>query len=202
MSKKKAIRSHYQPRISPQRESYDVLDWASAASQKTRFGVLVAGVDLRGKSLLDVGAGLGDLWAYLKQRRIDVDYTGVDILDDMAEAARQRYPDARFVTGDIFTDSPFAPASFDVLFCSGVFNLNLGNNLEFVPLALPVFFALARETVVFNMLHHRYQSAGKRYFYYDPDQIVAMLRELPCQVRLVDDYLPNDFTLICRKDVE
>jgi len=200
MSRKKRIRDHYGPRIVPGRDHHEILDWASAASQEVRFRVLVENVPLEGASLLDVGAGLGDLWAYLKRRGVKANYTGVDILEDMARAARQRHGDARFVCADLFdpaAECPFAAGSFDVVFCSGTFNLNLGNNLQFVPAALSRLIPLSRRWVVFNMLHCRARGPDRRYFYYDPEEVVAMVRPYGCEVRVVDDYLANDFTVVC-----
>ena len=32
----------------------------------------------------------------------------------------------------------------------------------------------------------------------DPEEILAMLSKFDCETRVVDDYLPNDFTMICQ----
>lgn len=207
MNKKEAIRTHYEPRFIPGRPNYQILDWASAHSQKARFQVLVENVRLHGKSLLDVGCGLGDLWAFLKRDRIDVSYTGVDILEKMVREAQRRHPDARFLQGDVFAESPdqrlFGPESFDYVFCSGIFNLDLGNNKDFLPRAVPRLLEIASEGVVFNLLHSRtsYRDSCQDhvYAYYDPAEVLAMLLRLPCRTIILDDYLPNDFTVICQK---
>ena len=193
------IRGHYEPRISSLRENYDILDWASAHTQEARFAVLPRFLDLTGKSLLDVGCGLGDLLTYFERHKLAVDYTGVDILPAMVQAASERHPHGRFICGDVFQASPFGPGSFDVVFCSGTFNLNLGNNMEFLPDALARFFELSRRYVVFNLLHKRSASFDLKYFHYDPDEVLAMLKPLNCHTHIVDDYLPNDFTVLCEK---
>ena len=197
MSRKKKIRRHYKGRIKRRRENYDILDWASAESQQARFAVLVREIDLAGKSLLDVGAGLGDLWAFIKARRLGVDYTGVDLLDEMVRVAERMHPDARFVQADIFADDMFEDRRFDVVFCSGVLNLNLGNNHKFLPIAAARMLHLANEAAVLNLLHVRQAGRDKTYFYYDPADVVDLLRPLGCRLQLIDDYLPNDFTIIC-----
>ena len=197
MNRKKRIRRHYRPRITPRRENYDILDWASAESQRARFAVFAREIDLAGKSLLDVGSGLGDLWAYLKARGLYVDYTGVDILKDMVRVAERTHPDARFIQADIFASEPFGDRQFDVVFCSGAMNLNLGNNRAFLPTAAARFWGLAREAAVFNLLHTRDAGTDETYFYHDPDDVLGLLSDLPCRIRIVDNYLPNDFTVIC-----
>ena len=198
--KVQAIRDHYERRISPGRENHDVLDWSSAESQLERFRVLADNVDLEGKSLLDVGCGLGDLWAYLRRRGLSLDYTGVDLIEKMVEAAGRLHPGARFIRADVFAEDPFAPESFDVVFCSGIFNLNLGNNREFLAAAMPRLLELSREHVVINLLHSRAAfGPPDEYFHFRPRDVRKILRRLPCEARLIDDYLPNDFTVICRK---
>ena len=197
MNRKKKIRRHYRPRITPRRENYDILDWASAESQRARFAVLTREIDLAGKSLLDVGSGLGDLWAYLKARHVHVRYTGVDILKDMVRVAERVHPDVRFIQADIFASDPFGDRRFDVVFCSGAMNLNLGNNRAFLPTAAARFLGLARQAAVFNLLHARDAGTDKTYFHHDPDDVAGLLRHLHCAIRIVDNYLPNDFTVIC-----
>ncbi len=201
MSRRKAIHRHYEPRILPGRENFDVLDWGDAGAQRKRFGVLVDHVPLAGKTLLDVGCGLGDLWAYLKERDVDVQYTGVDLIEKMIAAARRQHDDAAFVCGDIFAGEPPKIGTVDVVFCSGAMNLELGNNREFLPLAMRRMLDLAREAVVVNLLHVRTPEPDKydHCAYYDPADVLAGLADLPCDAHVVDDYLPNDFTVICRK---
>jgi len=198
-SRKKTIRDHYEPRLAAGGESHEVLDWASREGQLARLRALCRNVDLAGKSLLDVGCGLGDLWGHLQVCGIAVAYTGVDLLEEMVAAARKRHPDARFICADVFGEDVFEPESFDVVFISGVFNLDLGNNEAFLEAAIPRLRELAREAVVFNLLHRRSRDDDPRYFYYDPGRVTAMLERHDCDVELLDDYLPQDFTIICWK---
>lgn len=199
MSKRRKIHSHYEWRIAQLRENHDILDWADAESQQVRFKVLVENVNLAGKTLLDVGAGLGDLWGFLKKCGIPADYTGVDLMEKMVAKARQRHSDGKFVCGDIFSEDCFKKRRFDVVFCSGIFNLNLGNNMEFLSDAVCRLYELSREYVVFNLLRKRTNSHETKYFYYEPAEVLEILTHLPCKARIVDDYLPNDFTVICHK---
>ena len=194
-----AIRAHYEHRISPGRASYDVLDWATAASQHRRFEVLAENVPLPGKSLLDIGCGLGDLAAFLDARALAVEYTGVDVLTRMVDACRQRFGDRRFVRADLFAGDDVPGGTFDVVYCSGAFNLDLGNNLAFLARAVRRMLALSREHVAFNLLHARSPCQEGGYFFYDPAEVVALLPPEAGEVRVLEDYLPNDFTVLCRK---
>ncbi len=202
MSKIDKIKKHYQPRIVPGRANFDVLDWAGPDTQQARFAILTEYVDFSDnssvKTLLDVGCGLGDLVGFLKHHHLKVNYTGVDILEEMLIRAREAHPAERFVQADIFGDeSALAGEVFDVVYCSGALNLNLGNNMEFIKTALPRMLSHAGEFMVVNFLHSRAPVGDPNYFAYRPEEVVEIIQPLCKRIRLVDEYLPNDFTLIC-----
>ena len=205
MTRRRQIRQHYQPRIDRGLENYDVVDWASAEAQQVRFAVLADEVPLQGRTLLDVGCGLGDLRAYLKARGIETNYCGVDLLVEMTALAADMNPDTRFVCGDIFdpnNDPLDANERFDVVFCSGMLNLELGNNTEFLPAALGRMLGLANEQMVLNLLHSRCEKRYPHCTYYDPNSVLKILEPMGCRLRLIDDYLPNDFSVICTRAVD
>lgn len=195
------IRKHYLPRLSREGKNYKKLDWAAEHSQLARFEVLLRAVDLQGLSLLDVGCGLGDLAGFLDDHQVTVDYTGLDVLDEMVTLARQSHPLKRFVVGDLFEEGsdPLPGESFDVVFCSGALNLNLENNLRFAARALSVMAERTRHCLVVNFLHARQPAEDPRYFHYDPADIEELLGSLCLDVRIIDDYLPNDFTAVATK---
>ncbi|MBS3821641.1 MAG: methyltransferase domain-containing protein [Planctomycetes bacterium] len=194
------IRAHYIPRLTPGRKNYDIVNWAEPDTQCERFRVLLRDVELEGRRLLDIGCGLGCLATFLKDHDVAVDYTGVDLLPEMLERAKVAYPSGRFVCGDIFDAeySPLAGETFDVVYASGIMNLNLGNNMEFVGRSLPVLIRHAEQAAVVNFLHDRRPWGDIRYFHYRPEDVIAIARPHCSEVRLVEDYLPNDFTLVCR----
>ncbi len=195
----KRLKDHYIPRIRPDREGYEILDWEDRESQYSRFDVLIESVDLQGKSLLDVGCGIGDLCVYLTGKDIKVDYCGVDILEDMIQEAMRRCGgDDCFLTADILEEEPFLPASFDVAFCSGIFNLETGNNQELLDRFLPKLHSLTRETVVINLLSVKSPDVTEGYHYFDPAEVREQSLQIYSAVEIKEDYLNNDFTLICR----
>jgi len=205
MKRKRKILKHYEPHIGTGRDNFEVQDWASARSQEARFAVLVRNVDLSGKTLLDVGCGLGDLLTYLNSLNMRVDYTGIDISKKMILAARAMHEGNRFIWADLFDPAPSAGKAelsgkeFDVVFSSGMFNLNLGNNREFLPPAVARLRDFAREYLVFNLLHSRTPYQDNYYAYYDPEEVVTAIRADGWEDRVINDYLPNDFTVLCRQ---
>ncbi len=193
------VRSHYEPRIDRYQDSHEIHDWENKDSQLKRFEVLIESVPLDGKRVLDVGCGAGELYRTLREHGISAQYTGIDLLDKMVTLAQRSNPGGVFVQGDLFTRSPFERKQFDVVFCSGLFNLKMGDNHRLLQSAIPVFFEHAREHVVFNLLtpqHYASDLAESRYYFFEPEEVLPWVTPYASDLRLITGYVPNDFTVV------
>ncbi|MFO7822179.1 MAG: class I SAM-dependent methyltransferase [Lentisphaeria bacterium] len=200
----KLIRAHYEHRVIPGRDSYDVLDWGSREAQLARFHVLVD-ILLENKfptpseaapsRLLDVGCGLSDLCTLLQKLKFDIDYVGVDIVPAIIKEARRRHPERKLLLADIFQEEPFQAESFSAVFCSGTFNLEMGNNDIFLLHAMDRMLPLVSDCVIVNLLHVRTAEKYDHCHYYDPDRLIPKLSPKASRIDLRDNYLENDFTL-------
>lgn len=202
MRKKDIITDYYDGELRRDPGKFQHLGWENQEAQFRRFSVLTEHVRLESKKILDVGCGLGHLVDHLKEKKINADYTGVDLLSSMAKDALERHENCRFVAGDLFAENLFEEKSFDVIYCSGIFNLNMGNNRDFLLMAISHFLSLTREAVVFNLLHKKSPRREDKFFYFYPDQVIRDLELLPQQIdsiQLIENYLENDFTLILRQ---
>ncbi len=201
-SRKRVIKNHYEPLLDRYTSGYEILDWESGEAQLKRFETLAGNVDLAGKKLLDIGCGTGDLYGYLKGKHIPVLYYGVDILERMTERASLLHPDGKFFSGDVFTQNMFAKKQFDVVFASGLFSLNLGNNETFLVQSLPVLFKYSKRYVVFNLLSQAARNYGNTYYFFDEKDVVHHVRKYSAHVSSVSGYVPGDFTIIAEVSVE
>ncbi len=202
------IVSHYAPRLKNAIEHYDVLDWASHESQIARFDVLanivkatIAKKDSPGSapdkmSILDVGCGLTDLAGYLDKNSLPLQYVGLELVPKMAGAAHRKFPDRNIIVADIADNTPFKPASFDFVFCSGVFNLDTGDNATYVKHAMANVAAITKTCAVMNFLHERTRKKYPHCHYYQPEMIAKFAGQLGKHVEIIDDYLENDFTIV------
>lgn len=195
------IRDHYVPKFGADRLNHEILDWESMEAQHSRFAVLSEYVPLSGKSLLDVGCGLADLYAFLTEHGIRTKYTGIDILSQMASAAIERFPEIEIIHGDAFSEPElFSSRVFDVVFSSGIFNLNLGNNIEFLENAIRIFSDLSSQYIVFNLLSERSDDKEEKYHYYSIRDVENVIKKFSfSNVKIVEDYLLNDLSAICIK---
>lgn len=169
--------------------------WGNLNDQTKRFAVLSQVADLQGKSILDVGCGLGDLYKYFLQNQIEVNYTGIDIVREFIQGAQNRFPDATFLEQDIFDTKK----RFDIILCSGGLSFKVKDNLTYYQDMIRTMYALAKQAVAFNMLDNHIHSDDDTYAAYDPQAIADFCTTLTPRVQVYTDYLPQDFTIYLYK---
>lgn len=198
----KEIEQYYNPKIKDGNLDYEILGWENRQAHLSRFKTLLKTVDLSGKTLLDVGCGLGTLYDYIIDNNINITYSGVDILEEMIKKARSRHRNIDFSCIDIFDEKKAFNRKFNVVFASGIFNLNLGNNIQFIRKALDSFFEIADQIIAFNLLHEDSENKEDRYYYSNPADINKLLLEYAGRFQEAEfyhSYLKNDFTVIIRR---
>lgn len=81
--------------------------WASRDHQRARFRVLNEMVDFRRSLIIDAGAGLGDLAAYLDEHAVPYErYIGLEgVPEILASGNRRGLPRAEFVSADFLRDA-------------------------------------------------------------------------------------------------
>ena len=93
---------------------------------------------------------------------------------------------------------------FDVLYTSGIFNLNLGNNKTFLKSSFERFAVIADEYFVCSLLSDASKNKEDAYYYYNSEIIeksmIGVKKMYPSSdYTIVDGYLPNDMTVIWKK---
>lgn len=194
------LESHYLPRLEKYQKSEDILDWEDKKAHLKRFEVLINCLDLRNLTLLDVGCGLADLYHYLFDKQITVNYIGVDILEAMITKAKAITPNVTLRYADIIYKSyPEDLPKPDVIFASGIFNLNTGNNKQLLKDAIHTFYQLSKSTFCFNLLDTSVEAEyGDKYFYLSPQEILVYLHGYSVSTTIVRNYLHGDYTVICK----
>jgi SAM-dependent methyltransferase len=184
----------YSERVS--QHGYDVkaLGWGSRESQARRFAVLSEVGKLDGSSVLDVGCGLGDFYAWMRRRRLRVRYTGVDITPGMVDKARQRFPEMQFRVCDVL-DGSQRVAAHDYVLSSGIFTHCGRSAVEFLEAMVRRMFDLSKRALAFNCLSGWAEKKERGEFHADPLNVVSFCRTLTPRVVLRHDYHPRDFTV-------
>jgi SAM-dependent methyltransferase len=184
------------------------VDYNGEQAQQIRFAELVKVINPMGKfSVIDYGSGYGAMFEFLNQRGWDFEYYGVDLIEKMVIAGREKFkgfPNAHFTV-----DEKEVPVA-DYLVAAGIFNIKLETSYDewhnFVCETLPRMNALCSKGFSFNMLT-KYSDADRMaqrpdLFYGDPLFFFDFCkRNFSRNVALLHDYGLYDFTILVRKDV-
>ncbi len=175
------------------------LGFRNKSSQARRFEAMLALGDLDGARVLDVGCGFGDFLAYLSDRGIEPEYTGLDICEPMVERCRERFPSgaARFLVGDALQFEPDEP--YDYVIASGLFGLDSVGARERIRPTIERLFAWSRIGTAMNFLSTRSPSPAEARIYVDPCKALEAALSLSPAARIDHTYLPNDFTMFLYK---
>lgn len=169
------------------------VDWGSAHSQQLRFNRLTKLLNPQpGQRLLDVGCGISDYLRQLNEIGLDVDYTGIDISDEMIRRSMETWPDATFFQGSILE---LELDRFDLAVASGIFNLRQDDPMGFLIATVHHMYDLCDIGIAFNCLSTRADNMTEGEFHVDPDKLQEQLSQVAGTVILDHDYLPHDFTI-------
>jgi SAM-dependent methyltransferase len=185
--------------------------WADEESQQDRFRLLAGIGPWQGRSVADVGCGVGDFLGFLRAegwrgRR----YEGFDIVPEMIQAARrkQRGRGGRFEVRDVLGDG--FPRRYDYVVASGTFNLRVEDHDRFFRRMVEAMYAACRCGVAFNVLQpvpratereKAYDvSYSRTYFGVTPAELLALGAAIGGWVELAfADSLPGDTTVLLRR---
>ncbi len=197
---KNVIVNRYRERLATHGAGPQALATGNAERRAIRFGVLAGIGDLAGCSVLDIGCGLGDFYAYLREQGVNVNYTGYDITPEFVAEAAGRYPEASFELRDVQTDG--IPQKFDYVVSSQTFNNRLAHDDNRVVMQEVIRLAhdAARRGVAFDMVTDQVDFREDRLFYYSPEEMFRFAKTLTKRVQLRHDYPLYEFALYLYPD--
>jgi len=170
------------------------LGFRTRSSQEKRFEALLSLGDFDGCRLLDVGCGFGDFLAFLHERGIRPDYTGIDLCEPMVARGRERFGhEATFVDCDVLEYEP--TRRFDYVVASGIFGLEAEGARERIGPTVQRMFEWASHGAACNFLSALSPVPVEQRVYVEPVEMLEFALTLTPCVRLDHSYLPNDFTI-------
>lgn len=178
------------------------LGW-TGEKQLVRFGVLTSGFDLRGRTVLDLGCGFGDLNRVLaEQYGDDYRYVGVDLVPQFLDEGRGKYgrDGVDFIEGDLLEVEP--PTPCDVVVASGIFNHQLEgmDEYDFIVAVMERALSLSKDGVAMDFLSDRVDYREDPLFYSSPERVLGIAYGLSRNVVLRNDYMPFEFSVFVYKD--
>lgn len=186
-------------RYSP--DTVERVGWSSRSTQVTRFDILTNIGPLQGRSILDVGCGVGDFYGYLKEKNIEVDYIGYDLIPENCRAATEKYGKELFFDKDILDTTE--RKQFDYVVASGIFFLPADNWEDAVTAILKRMFDLCRIGIATNFLSSHSPRKVPTSFYVDPAIVINICSQMTTVFNLRHDYAAkrNDFTMFAYREI-
>lgn len=187
----------YENRLQKHGFGEEALGWGKKGRQQLRFSVLASHWDLRGKTVLDLGAGFGDSYAFSRHLQLR-EYIGIDLTPGLVSVGNEKYgtePGFTLKLGSATDESLFQEC--DVTVISGLFNfrLNSGRNSEFISTVLELAFKFSRLGVACNFVTDRVDFKDSLMHYQSPSGALDIAYHLTRNVTLQQDYMPFEYSI-------
>ena len=192
---KQRLINYYENSLKEYGDNAQAVHWLNHNTQEIRFEILSKIADLNNKKILDVGCGLGDLYKFLISKNINTEYSGIDIVPEFIAKAQKHFPNLKFQIKDISDINE----EYDYILASGVFSFNVEDSKNYYFSLIKRIFEHAKYGFAFNMLNSVAHNTDETYFAYDVNEVLAYCKTLTENVKIVSDYLPQDFTVYMYK---
>jgi SAM-dependent methyltransferase len=201
------LRRHYAEKFSSHGPSSEGVDWgADETKMWLRYDKMLGVVKPSGKdkpSLLDVGCGYGGLQSYAAGKNIELEYTGIDVAQNMIEWAGANLPAGSFIHGDVL-EYKF-DRKFDYVVCNGILTQKLDTpGLEmdgFAAQLIRRMFALCNVGIAFNIMTTKVNFYSNNLYYRNPAEMLAWcLSEISSHLKLDHSYPLYEYTVYLYRD--
>lgn len=191
------IYNYYQKLFDEHGISPKSVGWGSKeGKQSIRFEILCQIGDISNSTILDIGCGFGDLFGYLKYKKINSVYLGIDINDNLIDVGKKIYPGAHLEHRD-FEIKKFTK-KFDWVFSSGI--TSHGSNYSHLAKIMTEMYRICKKGFSMNFVSDNVDYTTKDLFYSSPEKIVSIVKSFSNRFTLRHDYIPYEFTLYVYKN--
>ena len=185
------------------KSSYKSLLWGSEHTQKIRFKIilkLLLDNGLNSQSyLLDIGCGNGDFYKYLKKNKLNTNYIGIDNNPYSINFLISTYKSLdKFKINSPFNENLFYKKKYDFIIASGLFTYF--KNFASVNKLIKILFNNSKTCLIFNCLKNNNSKKNiANELTFNPNSILIKSKSISKKSFLIDNYLPNDFTIVMLK---
>ncbi|HMK60103.1 MAG TPA: class I SAM-dependent methyltransferase [Dissulfurispiraceae bacterium] len=177
----------------------EAVRWTAPGQMQHYQSMLDIG-DISGSKVLDFGCGKGDFFAFLRDRGINVSYTGFDINANLVSLAKKKHPGIDFRVFDI--DAESLSENYDYIFLCGVFNLRVESLDDTIRHILQKLFTHCSIGLAFNALSVHNPKKDFELNYTSPEELFAFaVRNLSPFVTLRHDRMPYDYTMFIYREL-
>jgi SAM-dependent methyltransferase len=154
----------------------------------------------RAKSILDVGCGYGDLGRYLERRGWEGHYVGIDIVPDLIEVGKRRYPKADLRCLDLEHDE--LDETFDWALAIGSLTSRMEHEDYYKHLESMIAAIWTRVNVgmSFNLFSPHVDFQSPVHFHPDIGRVCEIVARHTRRFTLRNDYMPFEYALFMYRE--
>jgi SAM-dependent methyltransferase len=198
----KSLREHYEKTFQQYGATSKGVDWGeNEECQYLRYEKMLALIEsgqTEVPTILDVGCGYGGLLDYAYKNEIVLQYTGIDVAENMILWAREAFPKATLIAGDIFETEIIQ--RFDYVVCNGILTqkLDVAGLImdEFASRLIRRMFELCLNGIAFNVMTTKVNYFSNNLYYRNPAELLSWcMTEITPHVRLDHAYPLFEYTM-------
>lgn len=202
------LKSHYSNTFDKHGASAKGVDWKSEKEADIRYKVMLSVIrdqDIKSQKrirILDVGCGYGGQYQYAKKLGLKVDYTGIDVVPEMIEFAKENLKDAKFIYADVINFSPKKP--FDYVICNGILTQKLtassAQMQKYANKLIKKMFSLAQTGIVFNVMTDKVDYKKRGNYYVSPAKMLTEALKHTRYVKIDHSYPLYEYAVFMYKE--
>ncbi len=154
-------------------------DYAANVRHNRMLQVIDNLYDIPKPSILYVGCGCAYLLDYCRRKKIDISYTGMDILEQSIEKVREKYPEVAFIVGDVTKME--CKAAYDYVICNGILTykntVGIREMDQYFKLVVKNLFNACKVGIAFNVTSTYSPYLDNRNFYKHPLELLSFCLE-------------------------
>lgn len=145
------------------------------------------------KSLLDVGCGYAGFYEYIKNNQININYSGIDIVQEMIQHAKNKNPTIKELIHDDFLDFNFNK-TYDYIICNGILTQKLEtSNMDmdiYANKLIKKMYQLSNIGIAFNIMTTKVNFFSNNLYYRNPSELMAYcMSEITNKIKIDHTYL-------------
>lgn len=197
------VTSFYNQRYQEQGDDISSVGWCDKPSQWLRFDMLFRDYDPRGKTILDVGCGFGDLYEFLTEKYGDnFSYIGIDISGELITQAQKKHCEinAMFYQCELFSLAKYTDEPIDYAIESGMLSFKIKDNNKYAQEVMGNMFELSRDGVALNFLSDQVDYQLDKNHHFSIQNALLWASQLSRHFVLYHDYPLWEFTIKIMKN--
>lgn len=145
------------------------------------------------KSLLDVGCGYAGFYEYINNNQININYSGIDIVQEMIQHAKNKNPTIKELIHDDFLDFNFNK-TYDYIICNGILTQKLEtSNMDmdiYANKLIKKMYQLSNKGIAFNIMTTKVNFFSNNLYYRNPSELMAYcMSEITNKIKIDHTYL-------------